>query len=167
VIGALGAAALACAVAAIRAKPARTFGVLIAVSIVVFIVAECVILPVFFAAQPNAAIAEIARRERMREPHLRVAAHQDPVGLSRELLFDARLDLAPLSDLRAPELGAPFLLIVGPDQAGIEVLSAYDAIPGYRKVGEYPYIPPGIFSVRGALHGVEPKTLELLSNFSD
>jgi hypothetical protein len=58
-------------------------------------------------------------------------------------------------------------LIVGPDQAGIEVLSAYDAIPGYRKVGEYPYIPPGIFSVRGALHGVEPKTLELLSNFSD
>lgn len=161
VVAALVATALACAVAAIRPRPFRMLAVMTAVSIVIFTIAEGVMLPAFYEGQPNHSIVEYARRERLRRDGLRIAARQDFAGISRDLLFETRLPLDEGADLPALAASAePYLLIAEPREA-----STLEAMPHMRKIAEYRYMSSRIFSVRGVMTGVEPTPLFLFANF--
>lgn len=161
VVVALAAAALACVFCAARPRPRSTLTILIAVSAVAFAMVEQVILPAFHDAQPNRAIAEWARRESERRPELRVAAREDFSAVSRELHFDARMLLErssdPVSLAASPH---PYLLIAEPAEA-----AELARIPNVRILAEYRYLPSSIFSRKGLVSGVEPRSLALVANF--
>ncbi len=120
-----------------------------------------VLLPSFYAGQPNAVLMAAASRERQARPNLRVAAHDDPTQLHRDLLFDSRLIVEETDDLQSRAVSTePYLLLTSPAEGDMLKVSAH-----VREIGSYPYLPLRFFTLRGIFSEPVPERLELLANF--
>jgi 4-amino-4-deoxy-L-arabinose transferase-like glycosyltransferase len=158
----LGAAiALAAALAATRPTPARLAMVFGGGTAATFALLATLFLPAFRAAQPNADVVEDVRRERAWQPHAVLAACGDPVRVSRDLLFEARVVAQERCDVWDPASSRlPFLLLVGPEQR-----RSLDAVPGIREVATYECVPAAALTPGQILAGLEVESFVLLANY--
>jgi 4-amino-4-deoxy-L-arabinose transferase-like glycosyltransferase len=107
-------------------------------------------LPAFRAGQPNAALAEDVRRERQFRPTARVVACADPARVERDVLFAARVTVERRCDLwNVAPSREPFLFLLRPEEH-----RSLEAIPGFREVARYRYLPAATLTLAGFL---EPK----------
>lgn len=143
-------AALASVGAAVRPSPRRLLFTFATASAAVGIVLATFFLPAFRAAQPNAALARDVRRERQFRPEARVVACADPARVERDVLFLARVTVERRCDLWsvAPSR-VPFLFLLRPEE-----YRSLQAIPGFREVARYRYLPAATLTLSGFL---EPK----------
>jgi 4-amino-4-deoxy-L-arabinose transferase-like glycosyltransferase len=142
-----------------RPGRARVSTSLASLSALGWLAAATLFLPALRRAQPNDAIVADVIRERGSRPEARLVYCDDPTRVSRELLFEARVASLERCDLWAQaESKAPLLLLVREGQQ--ETLRA-----STRFVGEYPYVPATVMTLRGLLDGVSSDRLVLLANF--
>jgi hypothetical protein len=159
VLAALG-ALLALAVSW-RPTPRRSVGVLAGLTAGLFVAVSGVYLPAFRAAQPNAAIVADVTRERHIRSDAGLALCEDPVLVSRDVLFHARLAPLRRCDLWSPAASSlPFMLFV-PDEQRDDLME----IPAMRFVGRYTYLPGVALTLRGLLEGPRPAQLTLIANY--
>ena len=155
-------AALLCALAALRGRPALVVGTLAAVSALGFVAARAVLVPAFAAAQPNAAVSADVGRERSYRPDLTVAVCDDEARVQRAILFHARVPVQQQCDLWAAAASPhPFLLLLRePERASLQ------AVENLREVGRYRYLPAQALTFGGVLAGARPAELSLVANFA-
>ena len=158
----LGAGAAVLGLAARRPAPTRTAAALAGSVSAVFLVLSALFLPAFTRAQPGAALAAAAAREKARRPDLAVAVCSDPARVRRDLLFHARMPVLSRCNLteRAAS-AAPYLLLASPEEE-----AQLRAIPGVRRLASYSYLPAAI-TPSWLLRGPEPGELVLLANDAD
>jgi len=156
------AAALACALAALRPRPGLVMGALAGVSAVACLAAGALLVPAFARAQPNAAVsADVAREWRYR-PDVTVAVCDDEARVQRAVLFFARVPVQQQCDLwGAATSPLPFLLLLRqPERASLE------SIEGLREVATYRYLPAQALTFHGLLAGAGPARLSLMANYA-
>jgi 4-amino-4-deoxy-L-arabinose transferase-like glycosyltransferase len=155
-------AALACALAALRGRPALIVAALAAVSALAFLAAGAVLVPAFAGAQPNAAVSADVGRERSYRPDVNVAVCEDEARVQRAILFQARVAVQQQCDLWAAATSPhPFLLLLRePERASLQ------PVEGLREVGRYRYLPAQALTFGGLLAGARPAELSLMANFS-
>lgn len=154
--------ALACAWAAIRARPRAVVATLAAVSAAAFLAGASVVLPAFAAAQPHDAVVADVRRERVYRPDMAVVACQDEARLHREVLFHARVAVRHQCDVWAPATSRqPYLLLLrAPERASLAHLE------GLREIASYRYVPGTALTLRGLLAGPQASELTLVANYA-
>lgn len=146
--------------AAYRLSPARFIALVTAASATLSLVVTGLFVPALRRAQPNTAIVADVVRERRFRPDLGLVHCDDPTRVARDLLFEARLAALQRCDLWAPATApVPFLLLVPEGQR--ETLRV-----ATRFVGEYPYVPASVSTLRSLIGGVEAGSLVLLANYS-
>jgi len=158
---ALVAAGFACLGVALRPRPGNTIPVLVSGVSIAFAIANVVVLPDFFAAQPNSALIAAASREKALRPDVAIASSGDPTQVHRDLLFYSRIVVQDSNDLQAlAESPKPYLLLTNANDA-----NALRAKVRVREVGSFRYLSPGIFTLRGLFSGANPDRLILLANY--
>ena len=154
--------ALLAVAVSVRPRPAGVMAVLGGGMAAAWLVVAALFLPAFVAAQPNRAIVADVTRERRYRPDLRLVACEDPPRARRDVLFHARLPTEERCDLWGLAASrVPYLLLIGTDED-----RSFQAIPDYRRVAAYPYLPAGVLTLDGLLHLGEPRTIVLGANFS-
>ncbi len=119
-------------------------------------------LPAFRAAQPNRTLAEEIRRERQFRPQARVVACVDPARVERDVLFEARVTVERRCDLwNVAPSREPFLFLLR-----LEEQRSLEAIPGFREVARYRYLPAATLTLSGFLEPNEPALVVLGANFA-
>jgi len=159
VVGAL-AAALACALAALRPTPARVVGALAGGGAAVAFVLVAFFLPPFWAGQPNRKVAAVVRREQLWRPDATVALCADPSRAERDVLYHARLAVEERCDLWALAASkSPFLLLIRPEER-----ESFRVIPGFREVARYRFLPASTLTLDGLRNPPPPGELVLAAN---
>lgn len=159
---AVAAALLAFVLAAWRPTPARVAAALGGSAWAVYLLAAAFFLPAFAAAQPNRAIARDVGRERAFEPRARLVYCNDPSRARRDVLFEARHEAVEQCDLWAYAASRePWLLLVTPEQA-----LSFRALPGWRRIARYPYLPAAALTFDGLRAGPRAGELVLGANFA-
>ena len=156
-----GTAALASLAAAVWPSPRSLFVSLAAGSAAMGLVLATFFLPAFRAGQPNAALVEDVRRERRIWPAARIVACADPARVERDVLFEARITVERRCDLWsvAPSF-QPFLFVLRPEEQ-----ASLEAIPGFREVARYRYLPAATLTLSGFLEPQAPGVIVLGANF--
>jgi 4-amino-4-deoxy-L-arabinose transferase-like glycosyltransferase len=158
----VAAGALACAVAAVRPRPALVTATLTSVSAAVFLTAAGLLLPSFAAAQPNGLVVADVRRERHYRPDAAVVLCADEARVQRDVLFHARVPVKEQCDLwAAASSRLPYLLLLRPSER-----ASLGAIEGLREVATYRYVPATALTLRGLRAGAGPQELTLVANFA-
>jgi 4-amino-4-deoxy-L-arabinose transferase-like glycosyltransferase len=153
--------ALACALAALRPRPAVVTGTLAAVAAAVFLAAAVVLVPAFAAAQPHDAVVTDVERERVYRSDAIVVICEDEARVQRDVLFYARVPVQEQCDLWAAAASRyPFLLLLRPPER-----LSLQAMDGLREVATYRYVPAAALTLRGLTAGVAPQELSLMANF--
>jgi 4-amino-4-deoxy-L-arabinose transferase-like glycosyltransferase len=154
--------ALACALAALRPRPAVVTGTLAAVAASVFLAAAVVLVPAFAAAQPHEEVVADVERERNYRADAVVIVCGDEARVQRDVLFHARVPVQEQCDLWAAAASRhPFLLLLrSPERASLQ------ALEGLREVATYRYLPATALTLRGLSQGVAPQELSLMANFA-
>jgi 4-amino-4-deoxy-L-arabinose transferase-like glycosyltransferase len=154
--------AAGCSWAAWRVEPARVLWALAGASAAAGIVLTAAFLPAFRAAQPNSALAEDVKRERRYRPEARMVACEDPARVERDLLFEARVAVERRCDLWdvAPS-HEPYLFLLRPEEH-----RSLLAIPGFREVSRYRYLPAATLTLSGLIARSEPGLVVLGANYS-
>jgi hypothetical protein len=118
-------------------------------------------LPAFAAAQPNRAIAADVARERLYRPNLRLAYCSDPSRARRDILLGVRLAATEQCDLWSLAASrTPYLLLVTPSED-----ASFRAIPRYRHVATYRYLPATALTLEGLFSLPTPGEIRLGANF--
>jgi hypothetical protein len=152
---------LAAALAAARPTASRLAAVFAAGTASTLALLAGAFLPAFRAAQPNAAVVAVVKRERAWRPDAELAACGDPARVARDLLFEARLVAQDRCDVWAPASSRlPFLLLVGPEQR-----RSLDLVPGIREVAVYHCLPAAAMTLGQILGGLETERMVLLANY--
>lgn len=120
-------------------------------------------VPAFRSAQPNAAIVEAVRRERERRPKAQLVVCQDPTRVQRDLLFDARVAVLERCDLWAAAASERATLFILQKHEK----KALQAIPGFRVLSRYDYLPSTVSSLTGLFEAPSPQALFLLASYPD
>jgi hypothetical protein len=153
---------LACLWASFRTTPDRVFGVLAASAGAIGILLVAAFLPAFRKAQPNRTLASDVRRERSYRPDVRVVACEDPARVERDVLFEARLTVERRCDLwNVAPASEPFLFLLRPEEH-----ESLAAIPGFREVARYRYLPATTLTLAGVLRPQAPRLVVLGANFA-
>jgi 4-amino-4-deoxy-L-arabinose transferase-like glycosyltransferase len=161
-VGAIAVAgALACAAAARRPRGVLVLGVLSGTAAAVFLGLVTLLLPAFWAAQPNDEIVADVARERRFRPDVQVVACSDPSRAERDLLFHARVAMITRCDLwsLAPSR-SPFLFLLSPAE-----LASLASVPGFREISTHRYLPATVLTLDGLLHPRAPGTVTLAANY--
>jgi 4-amino-4-deoxy-L-arabinose transferase-like glycosyltransferase len=157
-----GAGALACGLSALRVRPLGIVATLSSATAAVWLALCVAFLPAFRDAQPNAAIVGDVSRELRYKPDAAVVVCADPTRVQRDLLFFARLAVTERCDLWNPASSHfPFLMLLSRD----EYASLDSAMTRIRLVGEYPYLPAQVLTLRGLLYPSRPEPLFLAANY--
>jgi hypothetical protein len=160
-VGLGSAVSLSAALAATRPTARRTAAVLAGGTAATFALLAGAFLPVFRAAQPNAAVVADVVRERAWRPDATVAVCGDPARVARDLLFQARLVAQERCDVWGPASSRlPFLLLVSPEQR-----RSLESVPGIREVGVYHCVPAAAMTLGQILGGLEVEPFVLLANY--
>jgi hypothetical protein len=161
-LGLVAGGALACALAAVRPRPAIVAGTLAGVSAAVFLAAAAVLVPAFAAAQPHDAVVSDVQRERFYRPDASVVVCADEARVQRDVLFHARLPVREDCDLWAAAVSRqPFLLLLRPPER-----ASLSAVEGLREVSTYHYLPATALTLRGLRAGAGPQELTLVANYA-
>jgi hypothetical protein len=156
------ASAFAALVTAFRPAPRLLLGVLASGSAVLGVVLAGFFLPAFRAAQPNRALSDEVRRELQFRPEARVVACEDSARVERDLLFDARVAVERRCDLwNVAPSREPFLFLLR-----LEERRSLMAIPGFREVARYRYLPAATLTLAGLLEPKKPALVVLGANFA-
>jgi 4-amino-4-deoxy-L-arabinose transferase-like glycosyltransferase len=159
VLATLGALALLAAAA--RASKAAAIAGLAGVSAAALATAAILLVPAFRAAQPNRAVLDDIARERSFRPEARLVYCDDPIRVSRDLLFEARQVAIERCDLWNPASSRfPFLLLLREAERGPLM-----AVPSLRHAGSYRYLPATTLTLPGLLRRLYPDRLALLANY--
>lgn len=161
----LAATLVACgiALAAVVAHPraGRVLGVLAATVAAVFVQLAAFYLPAYARAQPNRAIVADVIRELRYQPQARLALCQDPTRARRDVLFHARHAAAEQCPLwNCAVAREPYLLLATPREA-----ESFAALPGYRHIADYSYLPSSTLTFESLLKPPRPDRLVLCANF--
>jgi hypothetical protein len=157
----LGVSALAAVAVAAHPTPRRVAGVLAGAMAAAWLVVADFFLPAFSRAQPNQAIVLDVARELRHRPDLRLASCADPSRARRDVLFHARLTVEERCDLWPVAASRrPYLLLVSP-----KVDRSLRAIPRYRHVATYPFLPARVLTLGGLFSPAEPDEIILGANF--
>jgi 4-amino-4-deoxy-L-arabinose transferase-like glycosyltransferase len=155
-----GAAALL--LAAARGSRRAAIAGIAAASGAAFATAAILLVPTFRAAQPNRAVLADVARERGFRPEARLVLCDDPIRVSRDLLFEARQVALERCDLWNPAASRfPFLLLMRLDER-----DPLMAIPTIRYAGMYRYMPSSTLTLSGLLQEPRPALLVLLANYA-
>jgi len=155
-------AAAALVAAAVRPLASRVLGALAGATAALALLVNAFFLPAFARAQPNRAIARDVARERLYEPRARLAYCDDPSHARRDVLFEARhaaLEQCDVWGLAAAR--QRYLLLLSPAQD-----ASLRALPKYRLVASYRFLPAGTLTLGGLLSPVTPGTIILGANFA-
>jgi hypothetical protein len=127
----------------------------------VFLAIVVLLLPAFWSAQPNRAIVSDVARELSFNPEAEVVACADPPRVERDLLFHARAVVSTRCDLwsLAPTR-QPFLFLLRPQER-----ASFTAIPGFREIGSYRYLPATVLTLDGLVSRPDPGVMTLAANF--
>ncbi len=159
---AVGTGILVCLLATLRPTPGRVLGSLAGTLSAVSFVLVAFFLPAFWKGQPNRAIAADVRREQLWRPDATVALCRDPSRAERDILFHARVavvqrcDLWPLAASRSP-----FLLLISPEER-----RSFRALPGFRVVGRYRFLPATALTLTGLRERPRPGEIVLAANYA-
>jgi 4-amino-4-deoxy-L-arabinose transferase-like glycosyltransferase len=157
----LAAISLAALVVAVRCGPRAVMAVLAGGVAAAWLVLAVLFLPAFVRAQPNDAIVRDVAREHRYRPDLTLVTCSDPARARRDVLFDIRLtteercDLWPLAASHKP-----YLFLVRP-----RVDQSFRAIPAYRQIATYRYLPARALTLEGLFSLSEPGEIVLGANF--
>lgn len=153
-------AVFGCVVAALRPTPSRVAAALAGGGAAVAFVLVAFFLPAFWAGQPNREIAAVVRREQLWRPDATVALCADPSRAQRDVLYYARLTVEERCDLWALAASkSPFLLLLRPEER-----DSFRAIPGFREVARYRFLPASILTLDGLLRPPAPGEIVLAAN---
>jgi hypothetical protein len=155
-------AAAACLWAARRPDGERVLGALAFGSAAVGALLVAAFLPAFREAQPNRDLARDVLRERRFRPDVRLVACSDPARVERDLLFEARVTVERRCDLwdLAPAR-EPFLFLLAPEER-----RSLSAIPAFREVARYRYLPAATLTLSGFLTPPAPGLVVLGANYA-
>jgi 4-amino-4-deoxy-L-arabinose transferase-like glycosyltransferase len=157
-----GAAVIACGLAALRPTPGRVLGTLAGTVAAVCFVLVVFFVPAFWNGQPNRAIVADVVREQLWRPDATVALCRDPSRSQRDILFRARVAVEQRCDLWALAASkTPFLLLVRPEER-----ASFRAIPGFREVGRYRFLPATALTLDGLLQPSAPSEIVLGANYA-
>jgi 4-amino-4-deoxy-L-arabinose transferase-like glycosyltransferase len=157
----LVASAAAFVLVAVRPTAGRVAAALAASPAVAWLVLVASFLPAFAAAQPNRAIAADVARERLYRPNLRLAYCSDPSRARRDILLGVRLAATEQCDLWSLAASrTPYLLLVTPSED-----ASFRAIPRYRHVATYRYLPATALTLEGLFSLPTPGEIRLGANF--
>jgi 4-amino-4-deoxy-L-arabinose transferase-like glycosyltransferase len=143
-----------------RPSPDRTFVALALTSAGAFSAVSGIFIPALQSAQPNDAIVADVARERRWAPHAALTYCDDPLLVSRDVLFYDRLAARERCDLWNPATGAPTLLLMHEERR--DDLMKIKAV---RFVGRYTYLPARTLTLQGLIDGARPSELALLANY--
>ncbi|HXY41386.1 MAG TPA: glycosyltransferase family 39 protein [Vicinamibacteria bacterium] len=155
-------AAAVLAAVALRPAASRVLAALAGVTAALALLVTAFFLPAFAGAQPNRAIAADVARERSFVPSARLAYCDDPSHARRDVLFEARhagleqCDLWGLASAREK-----YLLLLSPAQD-----ASLRALPKYRSVASYRFLPAGTLTLGGLVSRATPGTVVLGANFA-
>jgi 4-amino-4-deoxy-L-arabinose transferase-like glycosyltransferase len=153
--------ALALLAAGARASRTAAIAGLAGASGAAFATAAVLLVPAFRAAQPNRALLDDIARERSFRPQARLVYCDDPIRVSRDLLFEARQVAIERCDLWNPAASRfPFLLLLREEERGPLM-----AVPSIRYAGTYRYLPATTLTLPGLLDPARPAALVLLANY--
>jgi len=157
------AAAAACLAVAFRwPRPGPAAGALAASMAAVFLALVAWFLPAFARGQPNDAIAADVARETRWRPDARFLLCDDPSRARRDVLLHARVAVEERCDLWPFAASKrPYLMLLGPAER-----ASFAAIPGYREVGVYRYLPATALTFDGLVRErPQPGEVVLAANY--
>jgi hypothetical protein len=157
----VGTGILACLLATLRPTPGHVLGALAGTVAAVSFVLVFFFLPAFWKGQPNRVIAADVRREQLWRPDATVALCRDPSRAERDILFHARVAVVQRCDLWSLATSrSPFLLLIRPEER-----RSFRAVPGFRVVGRYRFLPARALTLGGLREAPAPGEIVLAANY--